>query len=136
MVGQEVRLPADACQLGIVARAQEEYELSQALHQQGLAIQQDLGDKRGIVESLEGLAEVVGAGGQTSLAARLSGAAEAQRLALGMPQSPRESARMELHLARIRSALGEEVFSAARAAGRSMPLEEAIAIALQEYDIA
>jgi predicted ATPase len=72
--------------------------------------------------------------GQAPRAARLGGAAAALREALGIPLSPLQPhlrADHELAMQALRAALGEEVFAAAWAAGRALPLEEAVAQALE-----
>jgi hypothetical protein len=75
---------------------------------------------------------VVSAQSQYSRAARLFGAAEALREALGA--SPRTIYREEYErrVATARAALGAENFRAAWTAGRVMAVEEAIAHALAE----
>jgi DNA-binding NarL/FixJ family response regulator len=62
-------------------------------------------------------------------AARLYGAAEAARQAIGAPM-PRHHARSDQAVARVRAGLGEPAFAAAWAAGRALPLAEAVAEAL------
>ncbi|HEY7033557.1 MAG TPA: LuxR C-terminal-related transcriptional regulator [Thermomicrobiales bacterium] len=69
--------------------------------------------------------------GQAERAARLCGAAEALREAIGMPRepSPAHAAGADYHrtLAALRSTLGEERFTGAWATGRTFPLEQAVA---------
>jgi hypothetical protein len=65
---------------------------------------------------------------QPEHAARLFGATEAVREALGAPVPPSERADYERHVAAVRAALD----AAAWAAGRAMALEDAIVLALDE----
>ena len=65
-------------------------------------------------------------------AARLWGAADALREAIGAPLSPFERTELDTHTAAARTALGEEVFAAAWAQGRATPLNEAIEYALDK----
>jgi hypothetical protein len=64
-------------------------------------------------------------------AAKLFGAAEAVRDALGTPLPPVDQADHDRCLAAVRAALGEDAFAAARAAGHAMDLEQAVAHALE-----
>jgi DNA-binding NarL/FixJ family response regulator len=59
-------------------------------------------------------------------AARLFGAAEALREALGVPLSTAERTAQDRDVGRVRQALGPDAFAVATAAGRSLPLEAAI----------
>jgi hypothetical protein len=75
---------------------------------------------------------VAGAEGDAERAARLFGAAEALREALGAPLPPVERAHYDRSIATVRAALGEKAFAAAWTAGRAMPLEAAVARATEE----
>jgi hypothetical protein len=76
------------------------------------------------------MAGIAGVAGQGARAARLLGAAAAQREALGAPQPANERADVEQAVAGARDALGEEGWAAAFAAGRTLTLKDAIAEAL------
>ena len=101
------------------------------LYEESLALRRELADKRGIAESLEELAGVAGAQGQAERAARLYGAAEALREAIGAPIVPVDRARYERAVAAARTQLDAAAWTRLRAEGRAMPLEEAIAYALE-----
>jgi hypothetical protein len=75
---------------------------------------------------------VVVALGQPLRGARLGGAAEAQREALGVPLAPATRSDQDQALRALRAALGEEGFAAAWAEGQALSLEEAVALALQD----
>jgi hypothetical protein len=64
-------------------------------------------------------------------AARLVGAAEGLRAAIGAPRPHAECAEHERHVATACAALGEAAFAAAWATGRTMPLERMIPEALR-----
>ena len=68
--------------------------------------------------------------GQPAWAARLWGAAAARRVALSTPLPPIEHAHYERTVAAAQTALGEDAFAAAWAAGQTLPLEQAIAEAM------
>src|SRR5262249_24552660 len=118
--------------LGRVTYVQGQYGAARALFQESLAIFRELGNKHGIAASLEGLAEVVVAGGQPERAARLFGAAEGLREAIGAPLLPAERAEHDRSIAAACTALGEEAFAAAWAEGRALSLEGAVRYALEE----
>ena len=96
---------------------------------ESLALRWAQGEKPHIAGCLRGLASVAAAARQYARAARLYGAAEAAREAIGAPM-PRHHARSEQAVARVRAGLGEPAFAAAWAAGRALPLAEAVAEAL------
>ena len=89
-----------------------------------------LGERRGVAECLIGLAGVAAAEGRTADAARLFGAGEAALAALGSDIWPSNRADYERGVALAQEVLGPAAFAAARAAGRALPLEDAVALAL------
>jgi DNA-binding CsgD family transcriptional regulator len=99
-----------------------------------LRLAHEAGDKRGVAYGLEGIAAAIalqGAGAQgAQLAARLYGATEALRQELELPIPPADHALNERSIAAARATLGETAFAMACAAGRALPLEEAINEAL------
>ena len=115
--------------LAKVAREQGDYARAAALYRESLALRWAQGEKPHIAGCLRGLASVAAAARQYVRAARLYGAAEAAREAIGAPM-PRHHARSEQAVARARAGLGEPAFAAAWAAGRALPLAEAVAEAL------
>jgi ATP/maltotriose-dependent transcriptional regulator MalT len=83
--------------------------------------------KENIAASLEGLAALEAGQGAPSLAARLWGAAEALREAIGAPIYPVYRASYEQAIAQARATLGEQTFRNAWAEGRSMTPEQVLA---------
>jgi hypothetical protein len=83
-----------------------------------------------VLLALEGAAGVAGAHGQPERAARLFGATDAVRTALGVPVRPVDRPRYDRDVSAVRTALGPDAFAAAWAAGRALPLEQAITEAL------
>jgi hypothetical protein len=75
--------------------------------EESLAINRDPGDKWGIAQNLERLAAVAVAQAQSERAARLFGAAEGLREAMGAPLPPADRAEHDRSVAAIRTALGE-----------------------------
>jgi tetratricopeptide (TPR) repeat protein len=97
---------------------------------QGLALSQSLGDQASIAWCLAGLGSAAALDEQPERAARLWGAAERLRQAIGCRPAPAARATYEQALALARAQLGEEGFAAAWAAGQALTLEQAIAEAL------
>ena len=80
-----------------------------------------------VAPALEGLAAVVAAQREPMWAARLWGAAEAQREVYSLPLEPVYRSDYEQAVAAARTQLGEQSFAAAWAEGRSMTPEQALA---------
>jgi len=103
-----------------------------ALYEESLAIGRDLNNMWLIVPCLDGLASMGARQGEFVRAARLWGAAEVLRESVGMHIAPIERADYEHRVAAVRSQLGEKVFVAAWAQGRTMTLEQALTLQEQE----
>ena len=96
-------------------------------------IQRELGDRRGIVYSLGGLAGVVVALGNSLRAARLWGGVERLRDEIGLPMPPNERPLYDRRVAAARAALGDDAaFDRAWREGHALTLEQAIERALTE----
>lgn len=98
----------------------------------GCSLMGELGIKAGIAQTLESIAGLAGALGETQGAARLWGAADALRDAVGVPWLPLERRIHEPYLDAIRSRSEEAVWIEAWEEGRAMTLEEAVSYALEE----
>jgi DNA-binding CsgD family transcriptional regulator/tetratricopeptide (TPR) repeat protein len=117
--------------LGWVALLRGHHERAKAAYEESLVVCKELGDPMIASESLEGLACVAGTRGEAEQAARLFGAAEALREAVGYQwHTPEEDALREPYLAAARSQLDEATWEAAWAQGKTMGLEEVIEWAL------
>jgi hypothetical protein len=102
-----------------------------ALLKESLVLLRELGDKLYISRSLECLAVVVSMRGDHGRAARLFGAGEALREAIGA-STLFYLVDYDGVVAAARDALGEEALVAAWAQGKEMTMEQAIAYALDE----
>jgi non-specific serine/threonine protein kinase len=121
---------ADALgKLGAVALRRGQPERARTLHLQSLPLLRELGDRERIARELVGIAELALARGRAAPAARLLGAAEAIREAIGAPATPDERREEERCAVAARAALGEVVLTAARAEGRALPAEAAVDLA-------
>src|SRR5262249_44061013 len=117
--------------LGTVAASQEKSEEAGSLYRESLLLRREMGDRRSIAACLELLAGLSTAQGELDRAARLFGAAEALRESLGAPLSPVERVEYDRHIALLRSQLPGDALASAWAAGRALPLDEAITFALE-----
>jgi len=114
--------------LARVVALQGEVEEARALYQESLdLVARTTGCKEFIPTSLEGLANVAMAQDEPVWAARLWGAAEALREAIGTPLPPVERADYEAAIIAARTSLGENAFTTAWAQGRTMTPEQALA---------
>jgi predicted ATPase/DNA-binding CsgD family transcriptional regulator len=94
---------------------------------EGLDLAQDRGNVGGAIDALEGLARVGVATGHAETAARLFGATEALRAAVGVPFSPSDTAYFAPTMEALQRALGNADCAAAAALGRELSQEEAAA---------
>jgi non-specific serine/threonine protein kinase len=131
MLGYKGGIAHTLAVLGRIALDQGEYERATACYQESLTLRQETGEQEGISTALEGLAAVTGMQGQPVRAARLSGAASSLRTLLGAPLPPIDHRSYEQTVAALRAQLDETIFTAAWAEGQAMPLEEALAEAMQ-----
>jgi hypothetical protein len=113
-----------------VARDLGDWTWTTELCAESLALFREVGDRHGVAWVLSNLAIVAQSRGAWDAAARLFGVVDALRTALGsssLSLSPAERSTYEAAVAATRASLGDEAFSAACAAGRALPLEQAIA---------
>jgi len=103
---------------------------ARGLFRQALTASRELGYRHGIAKSFSGMVALAVSLREFAEAARLSGAADAQRASIGMRASPYDLAQYEELRAQCRAALGDPAWDAARAAGSSTSTEAAITNAL------
>jgi hypothetical protein len=115
--------------LGNVACDQGDYASARSLLAESLVLRREVGDKRGIAESLEASAVLRVAEGPEQ-AVQLWGAAEALRDVIGAPLPPNEHSRYECGIEAVRAQFDEAGYASAWAEGQTMSLDEAIAYAL------
>jgi tetratricopeptide (TPR) repeat protein len=101
-----------------------------AFDAEALEIRRDLSDRLSMAHSLDSIAATASRAGLPEAGARLYGASERLREELGAPIPPSERARYETGLDMTRSALGDEAYEKAWAAGRALSLNEAVSEAL------
>jgi predicted ATPase/transcriptional regulator with XRE-family HTH domain len=120
--------------LGRVSLERGEYERAAAHFTESLRLLHTIGDRIGLANCLGSVAGLAGAQGWPERAARLFGAAEALREATRMPrwQGILYEETYNRYRATTRAELGEAAWATAWTIGRAMPLEQAIADALDE----
>jgi len=112
--------------LGYIASLQGDTKQAAAWFQEGLSLAQEIGDETQVGWHLIGLAGVAAAEGQPVRAARLLGAAET-RIDVQVSMNDVERADYTGKVESVRGKLGEKIFTAAWAEGRSMTPEQALA---------
>jgi tetratricopeptide (TPR) repeat protein len=118
---------ADALhRLGWVARVHGEAARAIALHQEALALSQEIGDGRGLAVGLEWLGMAEAAMGRDEVATRLLGAGATLRQSLSFPSFPIYLVAIEQATSELRERLGEERFAIVWEAGGSMPVEQVL----------
>jgi tetratricopeptide (TPR) repeat protein len=116
--------------LGAVAHARGDQARAAGFYKESLRLYSAAGEKPMIACCLEGLASVACAQGQYQPGARRLGVAASLREAIGAPLPPANRTGHERTVGDLRMMLGDDLFWAAWAAGRALPLEQAIAEAL------
>ena len=120
--------------LGDLALTRGDLARAAACFGEGLALLRELGDRHGTVDGLAGVAAVAAACGRWQPAARLRGAAEGLREALGAAPSPPARAEHERAVADLRARLGEAAFAEAWTMGRALAIDQAAAEAVTLAD--
>jgi predicted ATPase/DNA-binding SARP family transcriptional activator/DNA-binding CsgD family transcriptional regulator len=128
--GDKYRLHYSLDNLGWAALMRGDHRHARASFRENLVLCQELHDKLIASESLEGLACILGARRNAERTAKLFGAAETLREAVGFSQSSAQRALREPYLAAARSQLDEAAWEAAFAEGQKMTFEEAVEYAL------
>jgi hypothetical protein len=91
------------------------------------------GDDEALVGILDGVASAAAAR-SVQRACQLFGAVAALRAVIGAPRPPADEDSYRRAVTLVRATLGDDAFAAAETAGRALPLEEAIAMALAIVD--
>jgi predicted ATPase/DNA-binding CsgD family transcriptional regulator len=120
--------------LGIGTFRQGDFEHAVARLRESLAVLRDTGNPL-YMQNLELLAAAVSMHGDHGWAARLFGAAEALREAVGAFVLPLYRAEYDRGVAAARTGLGEEAFEEAWAEGRAMTPEQAVEYVLSKEDL-
>jgi non-specific serine/threonine protein kinase len=115
-----------------VAFLHGQHRRAEELHRQSLELKWKMQDKGGIAYSLEGLAQAAAAQAQPERAALLWGAGHELREFTHLPSVPSLRHVYASLIPVVQDQLGEQKFNAAFQRGRSLPLAQAVQIALQD----
>lgn len=130
-VGNRWSIAYALSRLGFVAVHQSNYGLAEASFTEGLIFCRETDNRWISEECLEGLARLASVKGQCEQAARLFGAAEVLREAVGWHRALPDQAHHDQCVASARAGLEETAFAAAWAEGRALTLEQAVDCALE-----
>ncbi|CAN5793323.1 hypothetical protein BH23CHL4_BH23CHL4_20640 [soil metagenome] len=117
--------------LGYLAQQEGDLRRAASCFAESLAVHAEHGDQRNTGHCLGGLAGIIGLLGQPEQAARLFGAADAVILRAGASMFFVDRRDYDGNLAEVRTQLGEQTFAAAFAAGKTLPLDAALAEAAE-----
>jgi tetratricopeptide (TPR) repeat protein len=112
-----------------VRRQQGRLSEALALYRETIPVWQELGQQPAVAHEVESLAFIAQAREEFERAARLLGAAEAERERLHAPMTSIEHREYDRNLAALRAQLPAPDLAAAWAAGRAMTMDQAIAYA-------
>ena len=115
--------------LGVALLGRGETAAAGAMLDRAMLLHAQVGDRRGIAQCVEGVAQLALAGGQASFAARLSGAAQAERSAGGSAPTEGEAARVARLDREVTRILGRSAADHERQAGRTMPATAVLELA-------
>ena len=121
--------------LGWAALLREDHERARTLLEENLVLCKEIGDKYTGSASVEGLACSAASREEAQRAARLFGAAQTLREAVGYHQKPRERALVEPYLDAARSRLSEAEWETAFAEGQARSYEEVVEYALSAEEL-
>jgi DNA-binding CsgD family transcriptional regulator len=113
--------------LGLVAMQGGQLRQASRSFVDALIIRRNLGDRRGMIECVEGIASVAGLSDRPADAARLFGAAQFQRERIAAPLPEPEIVHYAPILEGIKRRLGDDAFVSQVEAGRALELEDAVA---------
>ena len=112
--------------LGYVALHRREYLRVMRLFKDGLILQHEMNNQAGIAECLTGIASVFIVQGRLEEGARLFGAAEGLREAVGAILWPANRIEYDHVLTRLRMSMDESALGIAWTAGRALSIEQAV----------
>ena len=123
---------ANLLNLGAMACLEEDLEAAYACHREAMEIARKLSDKVQVAYSLNGFGALLVMRGEMERAASLFGAAAQLHESLDYELEPQDRDFRNRYESEARAALGDELYTATEAEGRSLLMKEAIAIALGE----
>jgi non-specific serine/threonine protein kinase len=129
-VGDQLGIAYVRSSLGYLAHDEHHDVEAAASFGEALGIRKALGDRRGCLESIEGIAAVLGALSHAALGVTLFAVAATIRQQFGLPNRPIDAERHARELKELRASLGRTSFAIAWTSGEVLPLDLAINRAL------
>ena len=120
--------------LGNLARSERDFPSARGMFEESLALYWRLGNQAGIDDGITRLGFVAFGQDQHSRAAKLFGAAEKVREALGSHLAPNQQETYDKQVSTLREVLGEDGFASTWSGGRAMTQEQAVEYALKGMD--
>jgi tetratricopeptide (TPR) repeat protein len=117
--------------LGYVALHEKAYEQARSYFGQSLSFSREVGNEFVTMLCVGALAGVLGASGESLLAARLLGAMLAQVELRDQKLEPCDQLEIDRAVAAVQAQLDETTFTTAWAEGRGMSLEQAVGVAME-----
>ena len=131
-VGDKHRINMISSELAHIERYEGHYQQARVLYKETLKEWQRIGHRAAVAHQLECIAFISKALEQSERAMRLFGAAEALREKIQINMTAQEREGYEKEVADLKAKLDEKEFASLWAEGRSMTMEEAIKLALDE----
>jgi DNA-binding CsgD family transcriptional regulator/tetratricopeptide (TPR) repeat protein len=133
-VGDQLGIAYVRSSQGYLAHDEHQDAEAAAYFAEALSLRKVLGDRRGCLESIEGIAAVLGALAHDELGVTLFAVSATIRNQYGLPNRPIDAERHTRELKELRSRLGLTRFATAWTAGEVLPLDLAINRALFAAD--
>lgn len=121
------------CNLGIVSYRQGDFAVANSYFLEALATAQEVGQKQLVSVCLDGFAALAIVQTKSNLAAQMAGAAEHLRETIGYEIEPSERLFRKDYEKKIRRALDEKTFDTAYQKGRTLALNEIVALAENSF---
>ena len=131
-MGDQLSVTGHQTAMAHVARQIGNYKEALALYRETLPDWQKMGHRGAVAHQLECFAFIAKAQEQEERAVKLISAAEALREVSSSPRTPQERIEYDRELAGLRAGMDEKTFDLLWAEGRSMNMEQAIELALEE----
>ena len=131
-VGDKHRINMISSELAHIERYEGHYQQARVLYKETLKEWQRIGHRAAVAHQLECIAFISKALEQSERAMRLFGAAEALREKIQINMTAQEREGYEKEVADLKANLDEKEFASLWAEGRSMTMEEAIELVLDE----
>jgi predicted ATPase/DNA-binding CsgD family transcriptional regulator len=132
--GEARRMRFMLSNLSFIALHEGDYVRARELGEQALRLSLEMNNRLDTADVMAGLAGIIGIMGEPERAARLLGAYEAVMERMGAVAQPTNVPENDRSIAVVRAQLDEATFDSAWAAGRSMTLEQAAALALENSE--